>query len=264
MHEHGIFDLTAQVAYWMVLSIFPLFIFILTLIGYLPLHGLDRTLMSEVERAMPPDAAVLLQGILNEVVGKQHGRLLLVALAGGLWSAAGGVNALMSALNRAYRVTETRPFWQLKLEAILITLAGSVLAIVATVALSVGPALVSTIAAWLDIGERLPAVWRILHFPLAVFAMLTMVATSYKILPNRTHQHLHFFSPGTLIAVALWLLATLGLRIYVSHFHGYARTYGAIGAVIVLMTWIYLTGLMVIFGGEVDAVLARLRHRHRS
>src|SRR5262245_32995829 len=112
--QHRTFDTAAQLAYWAVLSLFPFTIFILTVVGFLPLSGLDDELMTTVYRFLPGDAARLVDRTVHEVLGRPRRGLLILSLLGGLWTASGGVQALVKALNRAYGVEETRPFWVVK------------------------------------------------------------------------------------------------------------------------------------------------------
>jgi membrane protein len=251
-------DVAAQLAYFALLSLFPFGIFVLTVIGYLPLAGLDRELMSLIYEAMPQEAAALLDKTLHEVLGRQRSGLLLVSLFGTIWSASSGVSALVTALNRALGVRETRSYVRRKLVAMGVTLSAALLTIVATSALLVGPELLHTVLAWLGFDSAFDLIWRWLRLPLALLAMISLLALVYHLLPAK-RPPLRPLSLGSVTAVLLWLSASLGLRTYVGHFGAYAKTYGTLGTAVVLMTWLYLSGLAVILGGEIDAVLARLK-----
>ncbi|MCU1282342.1 MAG: ribonuclease, partial [bacterium] len=245
------FDLAAQLAYFALLAFFPFAMFLLTLIGYIPLHGLDTQILGAIYSVMPADVAKLCDATLHEIVGKQHGWLLWSTLAFALWTASGGASGLITALNRAYDVSETRPVWRVKLRALAVTLGGVVAIIIATAAMLVGPEIVRRIWSFFGFGGAFDQLWAILRWPVATLTMMTMVACMYYFLPN-VKQKWRFITPGSTVAVLAWILASLGFRLYVSHFTSYARTYGALGTVVVLLVWLYLSGLMIILGGEIN------------
>lgn len=251
------FDLAAQLAYFSILSVFPFAMFLLTLVGYIPLHGLDSQILGVIYSVMPPEVAKLCDATLHEIVGKQHGWLLWSTLAFALWTAAGGASGLITALNRAYDVSETRAAWKVKLRALTVTLGGVVTIIVATAAMLVGPEIVRRIWGFFGFGGAFDQLWAILRWPVATLALMTMVACIYYFLPN-VKQRWRFITPGSVVAVLGWIGASLGFRLYVTHFSSYARTYGALGTVVILLVWLYLSGLMLIMGGEINAILDRV------
>lgn len=253
------FDLAAQLAYYALLALFPFVMFVLTVIGYLPMQGLDRQVMSAIYDVMPPQAAQLCDQTIHEVIGRQRGWLLLLTLVFALWTASGGASGLITALNRAYDVAETRPSWKVRVRALLVTLAGVLAIIVATTAMLVGPNIVHDIWAFFGLGGAFDRVWGILRWPVAAFTMTIGLALVYYFLPN-VKQRFHLITPGSIVAVLAWIGASVGFRLYVGHFSSYTRTYGALGTVVVLLVWLYLSGLMVILGGEINAIVDRV-HR---
>jgi membrane protein len=250
-------DLAAQLAYYAILSLFPFAMFLLTVVGYIPLHGLAEQITGMIYQFMPTATAKLLDHTIHEIVGRQRGWLLWSTLAFALWSASGGTDGLITALNRAYGVVETRAWWKVKLRALIVTIAGVVAIIVATVAMLVGPNIVHTIWAFFGLGTWFDLLWAIIRVPLAVVVLMLMLACIYYFLPN-VKQKWRFITPGSVTAVLAWILASWGFRAYVGHFDSYAKTYGALGTVIVLLVWLYLSGLMVILGGEINAILDRV------
>jgi membrane protein len=252
------FDLAAQLAYFALLSFFPFAMFLLTLVGYIPLHGLDQQILGAIYSVMPPEVAKLCDSTLHEIVGKQHGLLLWTTLTFALWTASGGASGLITALNRAYDVSETRAAWKIKVRALVVTLGGVVTVIIATAAMLVGPEIVRRIWGFFGFGGAFDQLWAIARWPVATLTMMTMVACMYFFLPN-VHQRWRFITPGSTVAVLAWILASLGFRAYVTHFGSYARSYGALGTVVILLVWLYLSGLMIILGGEINAILDRVR-----
>jgi membrane protein len=251
------FDLAAQLAYFALLAIFPFAMFLLTVVGYLPLHGLDKQVIDAIYAVMPPEAARLCDQTLHEILGRQRGWLLLTTLLFSIWTASGGTSGLTTALNRAYDVSETRPAWRVKLRALLVTLGGVLTIIVATSAMMIGPNLVRDIWSFFGLGGAFDRIWGLARWPVVVLAMMSMLACVYYFLPN-VKQKWRFITPGSVVAVLAWLTASVGFRVYVSHFASYAKTYGALGTVIVLLVWLYISGLMVILGGEINAILDRV------
>ncbi len=261
MMRDEVTDLAAQMAYWALLSLFPFAIFVLTLIGYLPIRGLEDQMLELLHRLMPADAAKLIDSVIHEVVQQQHGWLLVVALVGGVWSASAGVSGTITALNRAQGVTETRPWWQVKLLSLGMTVLAALLTIIATAALILGPKVGHTLWSWFGLGDGFDFAWRILRWPVIIAAMMLMLAFFYSALPD-VRRRFRVLSPGAVMAVLLWLGASSLFSLYVSHFASYTTSYGTLGAAVVLLTWLYLAALAVLFGGELNAVLEpRLTHR---
>jgi membrane protein len=264
--RHGVIDLGAQLAYWSLLALFPFAIFLLTVIGYLPLGDADKQLMDWLGPFMPEAALRLVWDTVHEVVGRQRGGLLTVSLVGALWSAAGGASALQTAINRAYGVQETRPYWRRKLQALLTTVGATVLLIIAIAGSTLGPDVIHAVLDFFGAGGGfgpLERAWGWVRWPAAIAAMIALLAAAYRFLPNVRHGY-GLVSLGSVVAVVLWLVVTWGFRLFVGLFHAYARTYGALAAVVMLLTWFYLTGIMVIVGAEVNASLARVHAEERD
>ena len=260
--RHNVVDLGAQLAYWSLLALFPFVIFLLTVIGYLPVRGLDEQLMTWIAPFMPPSALTLVWATVHEIVGQQRGGLLAISLVGALWSAAGGVSAMQVALNRAYNVNELRPYWRRKGEAMVFTLGATVLLGVAVVGATVGPDLVRLVLDVFGVASSYAGfehVWAWIRYPLSLGALVGLLLATYTFLPAVRHG-LDLGSYGSVSAVLGWLLTTWLFRAFVRFFHSYARSYGALAAVVILMTWIYLSGIAFIMGAEVNAVLARMRN----
>ena len=248
------FDLGAELAFWSVLAVFPFAIFLLTVIGFIPLHGIDAQLTTYLYQVMPKDAAALIDQTVHEIIGKQRGGLLIISFLGALWSASGGISSTITALNRAYDVHETRPFWKVKLVSLACTAAGAVAIVIAVSSLMIGPEFVRKVTDIFGLGKAFDVVWRWARFPVIVASLATMLAALYYFLPN-VKQKFRIISPGSVIAIALWILASLGFSFYVSHFAAYAKTYGTLGTGVVLMMWIYISSVIMIVGGEINALL---------
>ena len=256
--QNRIKDMSAQLAFWSLLAVFPFFIFLLTVIAFVPLHGLDQQALDFMNDVMPEQAAEVFEQTLHEVVGRQRGWLLLVSLGGALWSAAGGMGSTSVALNLAFQVEETRAWWKRRVLFLGLTLGVVGATVVAMSALFLGPVLVNDLFEFFGMSGNFPKVWRLVRWPLIVADLLFMLACLYHFLPN-ARRRFRLISIGSMVAVALWVVASLSFNVYVTHFHNYARTYGALGAAVVLILWLYLSSLTVILGGEIDALLYRRR-----
>lgn len=245
-------DVAAQLSYWNVLALFPFAIVALSLIAYLPLRGLDSALMSLVRESVPPDIARLYEQVMAEVIGKQHGVLLVLALLAALWTASGSVSALIAALDEAWEVKETRSYWRRKGVALGVTAAAVLVVIVVCAALLVGSEFGGQLLARMGWAPG-PVVSGFLRWVVAYVAMLGLASVAYMVLPNIEGRR--YVLPGALFASGVWVVVSLGFGLYVQHIASYARVYGALGGAIVLLTWLYLAGLVLLVGGRLNAML---------
>ena len=165
-----------------------------------------------------------------------------------------------TALNRAYGVAETRPIWRVRGRSIVIMIVGVVATIVAATSMLVGPELLRRVSTFFGLRGGFDRLWGALRWPLAFGALTSMAAFTYYFLPNVQHRR-RFIMPGSIVAVLGWIMASMGFKLYVAHFASYARTYGALGTVVVLLVWLYIGGLTLIVGGQINAILDRLHRR---
>lgn len=241
----------AKLAYYAFLSIFPAVLVIFALTGLIGGERAFDWIMGRLGTTLPPDAARYLGRFVRDVTSQPRPDILSIGVLLLLWSSSNVCAALADGLNEMYDVDEDRPWWKKRLVAISFLL-GSIVFLVAAVAVLVagGP-----------IGEALGlgAVWDVVGVA-AAFVLLTIVLwAAYTVLPNRKGASVVPTLLGALVGALLWAGATLGFRYYVSNFGSYGVTYGAVGAVIVLMLWLYLSGVAVLLGGEVASVLERRR-----
>jgi membrane protein len=255
--HHRLKDMAAQMAFWSLLSLFPFCIFLLTIVGYIPLKGIEDEMLGLLHEVMPVEAWALFDRTVHEVLHRQHGVLLVVSLLAAVWSASSGMSSTLVALNRAWGVDETRPWWRIRLRSLTMIVVAAVLIVVALVALLIGPNVLRTIYDWFDLGKVSVKVWAIIRWPIIVTAMLSMLGGMYHFLPN-VKRPLRLFTPGAAVAFGLWITASLLFRVYVSHFNAYAKTYGTLGAAIILLLWLYLSSVTVILGCEVNVIIERL------
>lgn len=264
----------AQLSYYFLLALFPLLIFLITLFGYLNGAGsnLQENLISYLGDVMPPAALQLVVATVDEVTKARGTAKLSFGLLFALWAASSGVNALAEALNAAYDVAETRAWWKVRLIAIALTIALSVLITAALSIVLYGGQFGQTAAALIRAGDVFAIGWKILHWPIAIGFVMIAFVMIYRFVPNvsakrhgkglrASDYRRRWFSPGVVIAVVLWLLASLGFRLYLHFFNSYSATYGSLGALIILMLWFYFTGAAILFGGEINCEYESLESR---
>ena len=254
--DDGILGLAAQTAYYFFFSLFPLFLFLTPLLGVV---GDKREtfafLMNELGRAVPGDAYRFVSDVLRGVVFNPDAPgIMSVGGVLALWSGSNIFGALMSALNKAYDVKDTRPWWKQRLIAIGCALVSGAILIFATSILIGGEDLVDAIVQRVGLDEQGVAVWKVVQVPLALALLVLLAWAQYRILPNVRQNKWHALT-GALVATTLWVVVTLAFRFYVQNFGSYDKTYGTIGAIIVLLTWMYLSCLVLLIGGELAGEL---------
>src|SRR3989440_10925215 len=256
---------SAQLSYYFLLALFPLLLFLITLFGYFNGAGshLRHRLIAYLGEVMPSSALHLVAATIDEVTQARGGGKLSVGLLLALWASSSGMNAISQSLNAAYDVRETRPWWKVRLLSIALTIALSVLIISALLIVLYSGRFGHQLAGLIHEGEAFALVWRILQWPIALAFVFIAFVMIYRFVPNvaakregkglrRTDYRRRWFSPGIGIAIALWLLVSLGFRLYLHFFNSYSATYGSLGALIILMLWFYLTGAAILLGGEIN------------
>jgi membrane protein len=227
--------------------------FLMAILGLLAKgHDLQSGLLGYAGRLMPPDAYTLLQKTLKEITTNSTGLKLAIGLVLALWSGAGGVSSIMDALNRCYHVRDSRPFWKQKLIAIGLTIAISALTISALIIILYGGTIAQFVGAHTGLSSATVMAWRIVQWPVALFFVVLAFALLYFWGPD-TEQEWQWITPGSLIGVLLWIGVSILFRVYLHYFNSYSKTYGSLGAVIILLYWLYISGLALLIGGEINS-----------
>jgi membrane protein len=242
----------AQLAYYFLFALFPFFLVLTTLLGYLPVPNLMDRLMEMLAGILAGDALQLVQDNVREIVTSRRGGLLSFGILVALWTSSSAVTAIVDGLNRAYDVEEGRPYWKVRLIAIFLTVGISLFIIFSLILLTFGPQIGGWIADQVGLGGVFQTAWNLLRWPVIVGLIVLAMALVYYVAPD-VEQRWQWITPGSLVAVIGWLLASLGFSFYVNNFGSYNATYGSIGAVIVLLTWMYVSGFFVLVGGEINA-----------
>ncbi|SET60955.1 YihY/virulence factor BrkB family protein [Stigmatella erecta] len=249
-------DAAAALTFYGVLAFFPFLLLLVALAGLVIPPGQVQALLGELGREVPPAFRQIPSEQLAQLTsGPSTGLLTFSALAA-VWSAAAGVASLITALNTAYGVKESRPRWKVYGIALWMMLAGALLALLAGLVAVAAPALATRL------GQPWVALVGWLRLPLAAMLMMLLWTALYSVLPDVKHKF-KFITPGSVVGVLVWLAASLGFSFYVSHFSTFGITYGALGGIIVLLLWMWISALALMLGAELNAVLAR-RSMHRT
>jgi membrane protein len=243
-----------ELAYFFFLALFPALLFFVALASFFPVHQLTDHVLTALARFAPPDVLSIVRDQLLQISKNNNGGLLTLGITGTIWSASSGMSSVISTLNQAYHVQEARSWWRVRLTAILLTIVLAVFILVSFVLVLVGPKLADLGAEWLHLGPVFAWTWKILQWPVVVALVAAGAAMVYYVAPD-VQQRLIWVVPGSVFATVVWLLVSLGFKWYVSAFANYQKTYGSIGGVMVALLWLYVSGLAILMGAEMNAVI---------
>jgi len=215
--------------------------------------GTRQQLFSYLARIMPPSAFQLVDATVLEVSQASSGSKLSFGLLAALWAASNGMSAITDSLNATYDIEEGRPWWKQRLVAITLTVTLSILILSALLLVIAGGHIAEGIANAYGFGPAFAIAWKVIQWPIVFACMILAFALIYYFAPDVREQKWTWLTPGALIGVVLWLLVSLGFRVYLEFFDSYSKTYGSLGAVIILMLWLYFTGAAVLVGGEINS-----------
>jgi membrane protein len=243
--------MAAQLAYYFLLALVPAIICVVAFASFLPPDSIQNT-VAALARFVPGDVVNLLRDQLTSLAQRQNEGVFTIGLLMALWSSSAGMVAIVDVLNRAYDIADTRPWWKVRLSAILLTIGVAVFIVVALGLVLVGPTIADSLAVRLGFGAAFATTWKILQWPV-IFSLVALgLGLIYYFAPD-AEQQWEWITPGAVVGTVLWLLASLGFKIYATQFGGFNETYGSLGAIIVLMLWFYLSALAIIGGAEMNA-----------
>jgi membrane protein len=252
--EDDMMTYAAALAFRMFFALFPFILFLVALLGFLRIPGFFDWLLNQAQTVLPQQAMGRVAEVIGQVRDRGREGLLSFGIIVALWSASVGMRSLMNGLNAAYDVEEERPAWKRYPLSILYTLALAAMIIIAAGLMFIGPQAINWLAGQVGMAEVFAAVWAWLRWPVAIFLLMLAVAIIYYFGPN-VDQPFRFITPGSVLAVAVWIAASLGFSYYVSNFADYGATYGSLGAVIVLLFYFFISAAVLLFGAEVNAEL---------
>ena len=253
--KDDIFGRAAQLSYYFLLALFPLLLFLTSVIGLLmgSGSGLRDNLFRYLGKVLPSSASALVSTTVFEVTSASSGGKISFGILAALWAASAGMGAISESLNVAYHVKETRPWWKQRLIAVGLTIVLAVLVISALVLVLYGGKIADSLAAHYGFSAAFSLAWKVLQWPIVLGFLLLGFALIYYWAPDLDDQDWRWVTPGSVVAVVLWLLVSFGFRLYLHYFNSYSKTYGSLGAVIILMLWFYFTGAAILIGGEVNS-----------
>ena len=247
----------AILSFYFLLALFPLLLFLMALLGSFAgsRTELRRNLLTYLTAIVPVSASDLINTTVEEISKNSSGGKVWFGLVTSLYFASSGMGALIDGLNVAYDVKETRAWWRRSLLAILLTIALAALIITALALMFYGGHIAQGIANYYGLGGTFTAVWKLLQWPLVLVFVFLAFELIYYCAPNLHEKQLRWLAPGAVIGVFLWLLVSFLFGSYLNLYNTYSVVYGSLGAVIILMLWFYLTGVAILVGGEVNAII---------
>ena len=253
-NDDNVFGGAAELAYYFLLALFPMLIFLTSLVGFLP--GLQENILSALAKVAPADAMRLVKETLADVISHRSGGLLSFGVLGTLWAASSGVASLVDTLNVAYEVKERRSFWKVRLVSIGLTVALALLVIGGAALLMVGHKLSDWLSELLGLGTAFAIIGSIAGYIVGLALLFLGIQLLYYFGPN-AKQEWKWITPGAVFAVVAILVGSLLFSVYLRVAPSNSATYGSLGAVITLMLWLYLIGLALLIGGEINSEIEK-------
>ena len=245
------FGIAAQLAYYFALALFPALLFVVALASYLP-YNVINDVVAALEPIAPPEVLAIIRKQLESIVAGEAPSILTIGILGALWSSSGAMTSIVSSLNKAYDIPETRPWWKVRLIAIALTVALAVFVLLSFLLIVAGPDAGRYLAGWLGLSDVFDTVWRYTRWPLVFTLATTGVAIVFYYAPD-ADQDWTWITPGSILTTLLWVGFSMGFRLYVTQVGDYAATYGALAGAAILLLWLYLTGLALLIGGELNS-----------
>lgn len=255
-------DLAASLTYFAVQALFPALLAIVSILG---LFGQAKNTTEQVltligQLGAQPDVIETIRGPIESLAtSKAAGITFVVGVLGAIWSASGYVGAFGRALNRVYDRDEGRPIWKLRPTNLLVTVVAVVLIVIAGLILVLSGDIARTIGDFVGLGDAAVSVWLIVKWPVLGVIIVVVVAVLYYFAPNVRQPKFRWLSMGALLAIGIWVIASVGFAFYVANFSSYNKTYGALGGVIIFLLWLWITNIALLLGAEFDAEVERGR-----
>ncbi|MCY6355129.1 YihY/virulence factor BrkB family protein [Clostridium sp. ZS2-4] len=251
LKEDDILALGSQLAYSLLLSFFPFLIFLLTIIGFSSVTSSD--VLFSLKSILPKPAYELISTTIIEIFDSQKSDLLSFSLLVTIWISSNGFYAVIKGLNKAYDDDEKRPFWKVRVTSIICTFILVLMIIFSLVLLVLGNAIGMTLSTRLNLPGNFDILWKVLRYVITLVSMVFTFALIYMFTPTR-NLVLKNVLPGAVFATIGWVVVSIGFAFYVDNFNNYSRIYGSIGAVIILMIWLFLSSIILLTGGEINGL----------
>lgn len=248
--------MAAQLSYYFFLSLFPMLLALVALASLFPLANFTDEVSRLLSPVAPQAAVKLISDQMVSISQQSHTGLLSLGLVSAIWSSSAAMGAVVDAMNRAHGITDARPWWKVRLIAMGLTIALAFFILVSLSLVLIGPQFADYLSRWFGMSQAFAWTWKILQWPLVFALVSTGVAMIYHFAPHRQRRWL-WFTPGSIVATTLWLLGSLGFRLYVTTSGSYESAYGTLGGIIVVLLWFYVSGLAIVVGAELDAEIER-------
>ena len=250
--DDDVLGLAAQLSYYFFLALFPAILFLLALASFFPLQSLTDDLSRVLGPVVSPEVLKLIQDQMQRLGNADSGGLLTFGVLGALWSSSAALVSIVSALNRAYDIEESRPWWKVRLLAMGLTVGLAVFILAALTLVLAGPSMATYLDERLGMGSALKWTWLILQWPVALALVATALGLLFYFGPD-ADQDWVWISPGAVFGSVLWLLVSLATKVYVANFSDYNAAYGSVGAVMVVLLWLYVSSIAILVGAELNA-----------
>lgn len=250
--------MAAQIAFYNMLGLFPFMIFLLSMIGSFPLgQALQPVILEELGTQMPAEAANYVVETVLGLLPQRNEGLLSFGLLASLWGASMAIGALITTINRAYNIRPRRNIAQQKLLSIVLTLALSGMWLLAMVIILMGPQITQRMFEFVGLASTTNTFWTSIRLPMAFLLNLTALSILFYIAPE-AKQRFRWILPGAVTATILWMGASSVFRLFLRNFGAYNKTYGSLAAVVILMIWLWISGLVFLLGAEINALMKRM------
>ena len=252
--------MAAQIAFYTMLGLFPFLIFLLSLVSTFPLgESLQPLMLEALSDQMPEEAAEYVAGIVLELLPQCNQGLLSFGLLASLWGASMAVGALITTINRAYNIRPRRNIVTQKILSIILVLLLSGMWLVSMTIILVGPGFTQRLFEFMGIASETNTFWTSIRLPMAFLLNLTALSILYYFAPEARRRFL-WILPGAFTSTILWMLASSAFRIFLRNFGAYNKTYGSLAAVVILMVWLWISGLIFLLGAEINSLMKRIDH----
>jgi membrane protein len=245
-------NLSAQQAYYFFFALFPALLTVISIASFFPIDNMVGQVVDTLGRFAPPDVLQIIREQIQKISESKQGGILTLAFLLTLWSSSGAMVSIISTLNAAYDITEGRPLWKVRLTAIALTIGMAMFIVLSIGLVLVGPTAAEHLANSLHLGAAFKWTWWVLQWPVVFALVASGIGLVYYFAPD-AEQDWVWITPGSILATLLWLVVSLGLKLYIQFFGNYNETYGTLGGFIVLLTWFYVSGLAILIGAELNA-----------
>lgn len=253
-----VFALASQLAYYLILSFFPFIIFLITLVGFSNLSSIE--VMGALSAVLPESVYELTESIVKEVFDKQYTELLGVSILLAVWTSSSAFRAVIKGVNKAYNFKETRSFIRRSIISMLSILALAIILILALSMLVFGGVIGDYIKIILPFYKIIVLLWNMFRYAFVFILMIFIFAAIYRFTPSKRLNWREVI-PGSIFSTVGWILISFGFSFYINNFSNYSRFYGSLGAVFILMTWLFLVSMIFILGVEINCVIAQLNNK---